>query len=80
MTHNIYDRLKPIFEEIMEIDDITLTPELNASDVDAWDSLNHIRLIVAVEEEFETKLSVGEVASLRNVGDLVSILEGRKVN
>ncbi len=74
---NIYEKLKPIIEDIMEVEDIIITPELSAADVDSWDSLNHIRLIVAVEEEFDTKLTVGEVARMRNIGDLVSILSSR---
>jgi len=46
-----------------------------ASDVEAWDSLTHINLIVALERRFRIKFTTGEVATLHNVGDLVSLIK-----
>ena len=50
---------------------------MSANDVPAWDSLSNIRLVVAVEEEFGIQFSTGEVASLSNVGEFVSVIQKR---
>jgi len=52
----IYDRLNQIFEDVFDDDSINVTPELSAKDVDGWDSLTHIRLILTVEKAFKIKL------------------------
>ena len=66
-------RLEPIFRDVLD-PALTLTEELDASTVPQWDSLNHISLIVAIEGEFGIELTVDELATLRNVGDLVNVL------
>jgi acyl carrier protein len=70
----IYPRLAQLFEDVFDEDSITLTPELSAKDVDGWDSLTHIRLMLAVEKEFKIKLSTSEIGGLENVGDLVTLI------
>ena len=47
-----------------------LTPELSAKDVDGWDSLTHIRLMLTIEKAFKIKFSTSEIGKLENVGDL----------
>jgi acyl carrier protein len=81
MTSNeqIYQRLTEIFHEVFEDQSIVPTPEMKASDVPDWDSLNHINLIVAVEARFKIKFKSTELESLRNVGHLVELIE-RKLN
>ena len=69
-------RLQSIFDDIF-LDEVVVTPELSASDVEEWDSLLHISLVVAVEEAFGIKFRVGEVESTRNVGDFVSLITRR---
>lgn len=66
-------RLEPIFRDVLD-PDLSLTEDLNASMVPQWDSLNHISLVVAVEGDFGIELTIDELASLRNAGDLVSVL------
>ena len=53
---------------------IVLTPELTASDVPEWDSLSHIRLVLAIQKTFRTKFSAAQTANLKNVGDLVELI------
>lgn len=67
-------RLQPLFREILD-PDLILTEDLDASKVPQWDSLNHISLIVAIEGEMGVELSTDELATLRNVGDMVALLE-----
>jgi len=73
----ILERLAPIFEDIFDDDALQLTPELSAKDVDGWDSLTHIRLILTIERAFKIKFSTTEIGKLENVGDLVALIEAR---
>jgi acyl carrier protein len=72
----IYTRLTEIFHDIFD-DDVVLSPDLSAKDVDGWDSLTHIRLILTVEKAFTVKFSTSEIGKLQNVGDLVSFIKAR---
>lgn len=56
----IYERLTEIFRDIFDDDSISVTPELSAKDVDGWDSLTHIRLMLTVEKAFKIKFSTSE--------------------
>ena len=71
----IYSQLTNIFHEVFEDQSIVPTPEMKASDVPEWDSLNHINLMVAVESRFKIKFKTAELESLRNVGHLVEMIE-----
>lgn len=66
-------RLQSIFDNIF-LDDVVVTPELSANDVEEWDSLLHISLVVAVEETFGIRFRVGEVEATRNVGDFADLI------
>ena len=76
-SESIYARLAPIFQEVFDDDNIIPYSNMTANDVPAWDSLSNIRLVVAVEEEFGIRFSTGEVASLSNVGEFVSVIQQR---
>jgi acyl carrier protein len=73
----IYARLAEIFQDVFDEDSINITPELSARDVDGWDSLTHIRLILTVEKAFKIKFSTSEIGKLENVGDLVALIKAR---
>jgi acyl carrier protein len=73
----IYARLAEIFRDVFDDDSIEVTRELSAKDVDGWDSLNHIRLILTVEKAFKVKFSTAEVGKLKQVGDLVALIKSR---
>lgn len=73
----IYARLAEIFEDVFDEDSIKVTSELSAKDVDGWDSLTHIRLILTIEKAFKIKFSTSEIGKLENVGDLVTIIKAR---
>jgi acyl carrier protein len=76
-THDIYARLTDIFHDVFDDDTIQVTPTLTADDVDEWDSLSHIRLVVAIEKKFGLKFSAAEVARLKNVGEFVALIESK---
>jgi acyl carrier protein len=73
----IYAKLAEIFESVFDDDSIELTPALTARDVDGWDSLTHIRLLLTVERAFKVKFSTTEIGKLENVGGLVALIEGK---
>ena len=76
-TPQIYTRLTGIFQDVFDEDSIKVTPELSAKEVDGWDSLTHIRLILTVERAFKIKFSTSEIGKLENVGDLVALIQTR---
>ena len=73
----IYDRLAEILQDVFDDESIEVTPQLTAKDVDGWDSLTHIRLILTVEKAFKIKFTTSEIGKLENVGDLVKLIKAR---
>jgi acyl carrier protein len=73
----IYARLADVFHDVFDDDSIEITPQLTAKDVDGWDSLAHIRLILTVEKAFKIKFSTSEIGKLENVGELVKLIQAR---
>jgi acyl carrier protein len=73
----IYAQLEEIFQNVFDEDSIQVTPQLSAKDVDGWDSLTHIRLMLAVEKAFKVKFTSSEIGKLENVGDLVGLIKTR---
>ncbi|MBF0478527.1 MAG: acyl carrier protein [Candidatus Omnitrophica bacterium] len=73
----IKDRLNKVFQNVFNDDTIQVQESTTAQDIEQWDSLMHITLIVAVEKEFKIRLNTSEVGKLQNVGALIKILEER---
>ncbi len=72
---NIIEPLTHIFRAVFDDEDITLTREMNADDIDGWDSFAHLNLLMSIEEFFEITISDEEAPGLRNVGDLMDIIK-----
>jgi acyl carrier protein len=72
----IYAKLQSIFDSVF-MSPVVLTPELTAKDVEEWDSLIHVSLVLAVEDGFGIRFRVGEVEDAKNVGDLVLLIQKR---
>lgn len=70
----VYDRLTILFHDVFDDDDLAATPELTAGDVDGWDSLTHLRLVLSIERSFKVKFSAAEIARLRNVGEMAELI------
>ena len=73
----IKERLTDIFSDLFDDDSIELNDAMTAKDVEEWDSLNHINLIVAVEGAFKVKFTTKEVNNLANVGEFVALIAGK---
>jgi len=70
-------RLTEIFREVFDDESIEISNEMTAKDVEEWDSLNHINLIVAVERNFKVRFTTKEVTNVANVGEFVALLKGK---
>jgi len=73
-TAEIYRRLTSIFRDVFDDDDLTISPELTAASLPEWDSLQHIRLVIAAEREFALKFSASEIGTLENVGEFAELI------
>lgn len=71
----IYPRLTKIMRDVFDDDNLVVTPELTANDVEGWDSVSHITLVVAIEEAFGIKFKSAELEKMKNVGQLVEQIE-----
>lgn len=73
----LLDRVREIMADIFDEDDLAITPETTAADVEEWDSLSHIRLIVVIERSFGIKFANAEIEGLLNVGDLLKAISSK---
>ena len=69
------EKLTPIFRDVFDDENIAPHPEMTAKEVAEWDSLGHIRLMVAIEQVFGIKFSTSEISSMANVGELIAVIE-----
>jgi len=77
-NEDIHGKLQSVFQKVLEEDDITLTREMTAQDIEKWDSLRHIQLISEVERTFGVKFKLREVLSMKNVGDLLDLIHAKQ--
>ena len=78
MTGNeIFARLNEVFRDVFDDDSIVVKPATTADDIEDWDSLEHITLISAVEKEFGMKFKMGEISSMKIVGEMAHIIAAR---
>lgn len=70
----IYEMLDEVFQDVFDDEDIHVTSETTADDIEDWDSLEHINLVVAVENKFNIKFNMSEVVKFKNVGEMVDVI------
>jgi len=75
----IIQQLQLVFRDVFDDDSIVLTEVMSAKDIDEWDSLTHVQLIVAVECEFDVEFETAEISELKNVGDFITLIQ-KKLN
>ena len=68
---DIYDKLNDIFVDVLDLDEVALTDCTTADDIEEWDSLSHVQLVVAIEKAFGIKFTALEIMKWKNVGELV---------
>lgn len=64
-----------IIREVLEVPGLNVTNETSAADVDEWDSMTHIQLIAAIEAQYKLRFALGELQALKNVGDMVALIQ-----
>ncbi len=71
-------RMQEVIKDILDLDQLELNRELTAQDIDGWDSLAHINIVVGIEREFKCKFSLAEVKKLKCIGDFVDLIETKQ--
>ncbi|MEO6903349.1 MAG: acyl carrier protein [Bacteroidia bacterium] len=72
---NNHEKLVQVFREVFKNDTITISPITTAADIDQWDSITHLDLITATEEAFNIEINGFDVMGLKNVGDLLNLIQ-----
>ena len=67
----IFEQLNEVFRDVFDDESITVSDETTADDIEDWDSLEHINLIAAVEQQFGVRFNMGQIVTLKNVGEMV---------
>jgi acyl carrier protein len=70
----LYAGLNEIFRQVLDDENIVLSPEMTADDVEGWDSMNHIFIVVEIEKRFGVKFQAAEMEELKNVGELAALV------
>lgn len=74
-TTTIKEQLEEIFQDIFDDENLAISDNTTADDIDRWDSLNHINLIGAVERHFKVRFALGELQSMKNVGEMIRLIQ-----
>ncbi|WP_104750177.1 acyl carrier protein [Helicobacter cynogastricus] len=73
----IFSQLQEIFRDIFDDSTLVINESTNASDIEDWDSLNHISLVSAIEKHFKVKFHLSELQGLKNVGEMVVLIKSK---
>lgn len=73
----VFEKLNEVFRDVFDDESIVVTDTTTANDIEDWDSLEHINLIVAIENKFQMKFKMNEVTGLKNVGEMADVILGR---
>jgi acyl carrier protein len=79
-SSNTLESVQETMADVLDLDDLKITAATSAKDIEEWDSLSHVRLIVAIERKFGIKFKNSEIESLMNVGDLVRLIDERRAH
>jgi acyl carrier protein len=77
----LHTELQGVFRRVFDDDELILIDDMSAQDVDGWDSMAHINLIIAIEKRFDVKFAASEIAELgkrgQTVGSMIRMLEAK---
>jgi acyl carrier protein len=77
-TDDVLQQLTSLFRRVLDNEALVLTSQTTAPEVDGWDSLSHVQLVVAVEKHFKIKFTSKEIFSFKNVGDLCDAIRSKQ--
>jgi acyl carrier protein len=72
---DILEQLQPIFRDVLDDQNLVITRQSNARNVEGWDSLAHINLVSSIEQDLGVRFALGELQDLQNVGDMIDLIE-----
>lgn len=70
----VFEEVREIFRDNFDDDELVIVDETNSSDIEDWDSIEHINLVIAMEKRFNLKFNIKEVGKLANVGEMVDLI------
>lgn len=70
----IKERLQEIFRDVFDDEELEIRDDMSAKDIEDWDSLAQINLIIAIEKEFRVKFNLEEVSKLKNIGEMLELI------
>ncbi len=73
----IKERLNGVFRDIFDDPELSVSEETTSADIEDWDSIEHINLIGAIEDEFSMRFKMREVSGMKNVGEMIDIISER---
>lgn len=73
----LIEEINNVFCEVFDDEDLKITEQMTADDIEDWDSITHINLVCAIEEKFSCNFTTREIAKLDNVGDLIGLVKGK---
>ena len=73
----VFEKINEVFRDVFEDDEITVNDATTAADIEDWDSLEHINLMNAIEQEFGIKFTMGEIVAMKNVGEMATSIMGK---
>ena len=73
----ILDRVAQHLSDVLDLDDVKLTEASTAEDFEEWDSINHVRLLIRIEQDFGFEFNTSEVGMVENVGQLVDLIAAK---
>jgi acyl carrier protein len=73
----VFEKITEIFREEFDDDTLVIVDETNAEDIEDWDSLAHVELVMSMEKEFNMKFNIKEVGKLKNVGEMADLILSR---
>jgi len=80
MDIKIVENVDKIFKNVFDDDDLVITRDTSADDIEDWDSLEQINLLISMEKEFGIKFDIKEVSNLKNVGEMMDLIEKKIEN
>lgn len=77
MTSNIFEQVRGIASDLFNVPSERITSESSPENIEAWDSTQHLNLVLALEEKFDIQLSPEEMEKMRNIGEVVKVVENK---
>ena len=75
MNQQVFSQVQEIFRDVFDRPELAIQAETNSGHIEEWDSLAHMSLVTAIERQFKIKFALGELQALRNVGEMVTLIE-----